>query len=377
MINLTGKERILTAMQNQKPDRVPVVPDISNMVPAKMTGKPFWDVFYHQNPSIGYAVLDAVEYFDMDITYVSTPMIYKRKNPPVCEVKTSMNQGCLIADYRYSTALGELTQQTTFYKDNCPTFTKKPVETIQDIEKFKLLYSHIESFETQHLDAARKKLGDRGAFGLNVDITGLQTWFNYFQGGLEELTVLYYEERDILDDLKAFWDADILRQVEMILDYKPDFLFFQSSGGITLQSPTIFRELSLDVVKKATAMAKEAGIPSLLHSCGKEKYLVELLSQETDLNCINPLELPPMGDCELAEVKKLYGDKIALMGNIHTVEVMLFGSVDDVKKACIKAIDDAGENGGFILATGDQPGRDTPFENIFAMIEVAKTYGKY
>jgi hypothetical protein len=29
------------------------------------------------------------------------------------------------------------------------------------------------------------------------------------------------------------------------------------------------------------------------------------------------------------------------------------------------------------LSTGDQCGRDTPEENIFKLVEVAKTYGKY
>ena len=33
--------------------------------------------------------------------------------------------------------------------------------------------------------------------------------------------------------------------------------------------------------------------------------------------------------------------------------------------------------GRFILSTGDQCGRDTREENIFAMVEVCKTYGKY
>jgi len=40
-------------------------------------------------------------------------------------------------------------------------------------------------------------------------------------------------------------------------------------------------------------------------------------------------------------------------------------------------IDDTAEKGGFILSTGDQCGQDTPEENIRAMIETAKTYGKY
>jgi uroporphyrinogen decarboxylase len=30
-----------------------------------------------------------------------------------------------------------------------------------------------------------------------------------------------------------------------------------------------------------------------------------------------------------------------------------------------------------VLSTGDQCGRDTPDRNLFAMVEVAKTYGTY
>ena len=84
-----------------------------------------------------------------------------------------------------------------------------------------------------------------------------------------------------------------------------------------------------------------------------------------------------MGDCDLAKVKREFGKKISLMGNLHTTEVMLRGSAKDVEDASKKAIDDAAEGGGFILSTGDQCGRDTPDENIYTMIEVARTYGKY
>ncbi len=65
------------------------------------------------------------------------------------------------------------------------------------------------------------------------------------------------------------------------------------------------------------------------------------------------------------------------MGNLHTTDAMLFGAPDDVEAAAKAAIDAAGKGGGFILSTGDQCGRDTPDENIFKMIEVARTYGRY
>lgn len=84
-----------------------------------------------------------------------------------------------------------------------------------------------------------------------------------------------------------------------------------------------------------------------------------------------------MGDCDLVDIKQSYGKRLALMGNLHTSQVMLFGSVADVRRASLQALLDAGEGGGFILSTGDQLGRDTPEENIREMIAVAKEFGHY
>jgi uroporphyrinogen decarboxylase len=56
---------------------------------------------------------------------------------------------------------------------------------------------------------------------------------------------------------------------------------------------------------------------------------------------------------------------------------MLRGTPDEVSGASRRAIDAAAEGGRFILSTGDQCGRDTPFENIRAMISTARTYGRY
>ncbi|MAG13413.1 MAG: hypothetical protein CMN78_02330 [Spirochaetales bacterium] len=161
------------------------------------------------------------------------------------------------------------------------------------------------------------------------------------------------------------------------MDPKPDFLLCGGSGTLVFQSPKIVRELILPILKLTTALAAEIGVPTHVHSCGPEAELVKMAAEETDLTVIDPLEISPMGDCSLAELKTRYGDKIVLKGNLHTTRVMLHGSTDEVAKACRRAIDDAGKNGGFILSTGDQCGRDTPFENIRTVVGTARTYGKY
>ena len=141
--------------------------------------------------------------------------------------------------------------------------------------------------------------------------------------------------------------------------------------------PHIFRQLTLEWFKKITAYAKQHGVLTHIHCCGPEKVLAQIAAEETDLTSIEPLEIAPMGDCVLKEIKDKYGHKLALKGNLHTTEVLLFGSPQDVEQACKKAIDDAAKGGGFILSTGDQTPRDTPDENIFMMQKVAETYGKY
>ena len=194
------------------------------------------------------------------------------------------------------------------------------------------------------------------------------------------------------DDIYAYYDnpAPFHEYVEQKKEYvtkrmkkiaameiKPDFLFCGASGTLIWQTPQIFRELVLPLLQHTTRLAAEIGIPTHVHSCGPESEMVKMAAEESCLTVIDPLEIPPMGDCNLAELKKRYGDKIVLKGNLHTTEVMLRGTVDDVIAASKKAIDDAAKGGKFILSTGDQCGRDTPDENIRAMVETARMYGKY
>lgn len=84
-----------------------------------------------------------------------------------------------------------------------------------------------------------------------------------------------------------------------------------------------------------------------------------------------------MGDCDLAEIRSCHGNRLALMGNLHTTQVMLMGSRAQVLEAARKAMEDAGAEGGYILSTGDQCGRDTPLENLEALVEAAERYGRY
>ena len=220
-------------------------------------------------------------------------------------------------------------------------------------------------------------MGESGVVGPSVGLPGLHDLTNVMEGGVESAVYAHADYPAVIRRYCEVQENYWVKLAARMLEAKPDFLMIGVSGLMTLQSPAIFRELGLPTLQKVTAMAKEAGIPSHLHACGKERALVEISANETDLNSIEPLEVFPMGDCDLAEIKGRFGSKLALKGNLHTTDVMLMGTPDDVRRESRRCIDAAAEGGGFVLATGDQCGRDTPDANIFAMIETAREFGVY
>ncbi len=263
---------------------------------------------------------------------------------------------------------------TVYYRDNPPTYNLKP--GLIGLDNSPKSYKRIEGIKPELtgqelLTHVKETMGNQGMVGVFCGTSGViyneEEIYEYYDNPDK-----FYKRRDLM--IQKFTDKFYKF---MALEDKPDFICTGASGTLIFQTPAIFRELALPIVKKITSLCKEYKIPSHIHSCGPEKELIKICAEETDLTIIDPLEILPMGDCNLAEIKKLYGNKLILKGNLHTTDIMLDGSTADVIEASKRAIDDAAEGGGFILSTGDQCGRDTPFENIHAMVETARSYGKY
>ena len=379
MAKMTGRERIMTALRNKQPDRVPATPDISIMIPTRLTGKPFWEVVIKQNPSLTRAYIDAAKYFGIDGWMFNGSLTYKTKNkvesktrivkkePEYWEVHTTL-----------ITPDGDLTQMAVCPRNNPGTLVEKYIKDIKaDFKKIRHLYSDVIGYDDSEYRRQKKEMDEQGMICCGSATPGFQTWFGLFNGGLEALTYAYYDFPEIFDELTEMQDRQTMQRLEMALDAGVESILTGGSGSITMQSPELFRKLSLPTIKKITKLCSEAGVICGIHSCGKERYIVEACALETELDYINPLEIEPMGDCDLAECKKKFGNRLALMGNLHTTQTMLHGTVEDVRRESLKAIRSAGANGGFVLSTGDQCGRDTPYENIFEMVKTAEEFGEY
>jgi uroporphyrinogen decarboxylase len=350
------------------------------MIPTRMTGKPYWESLLFNNPPHWQAYLNAADYFGIDAWFTSGLDYQYDDGVTVDSQVVKRTEDSVVNRWTAHTPEGDLWQERYYPHDDPDTLTRKWIKDLEtQLHMLKYVFRVPTGYSRETMKMHKKAIAGRHAIGAGTGIPGFHWWStDTLDGGLEELSILEMERPDLVEEMRARHYDMALRHIEFILDSREfDYVFIGASGGITLSSPHLFDKYALPFIKQATKMCKEAGIPTLLHSCGKETHIVKRAFECTDLSCINPLEIAPMGDCDLAEIKRLYGGKLAMMGNLHTTEVMLRGTVEQVKKAACLAIDDAGARGGFILSTGDQCGRDTPDENIFALVDVCKSYGKY
>ena len=376
---MTSRQRLQTVLSGGIPDCVPVAPDTSNMIPARLTGKPFWEIYLYRDPAPWVAYINCVKHFGFDSLMDGYANVTFDEPAPDPESKTYIvyrskervvTQTCREANgQRYWAETVDV-----YYVGDTPTRNINPhLARLPKIPDSFEPVGEVREWPTGEalMNLAFEMMGEQGLVGQWCGLSNMM-W-------KVEDVYEYYDNPEILHKRR---DSMLVSYPErfrklMAMERPPDFICMGGSGSLIFQTPDVFRELCLPIVKKMSAMCKEAGIPSHIHSCGPQRELVKICAEETDLTLIDPLEIPPMGDCNLRELKRLYGHKLVLKGNLHTTDVMLRGSVSDVVEACKRAIDDAAEDGGFILSTGDQCGRDTPDENIYAMIETARTYGLY
>jgi uroporphyrinogen decarboxylase len=119
---------------------------------------------------------------------------------------------------------------------------------------------------------------------------------------------------------------------------------------------------------------KSRGVPFIKHCDG---YTWPILEQmvSTGVDCINPME--PAAGMDIGEVKKAFGDRVALMGNIDCSHLLSFGTPEEVREAVKECIRAASPGGGHILSSSNIIHDGVAPENFTAMLEAAREFGRY
>ena len=384
---MTGRARMLAAFAHQKPDYVPVSPDISAMVPVRLTGRPFDEMFLDGKPHNGYAsasvaqaYVDAVKYYGMDGWYIYGSMreISPEDRPQWKSRLEPHPEGGQVKYETAQTPYGELSRRILYPTTEPPWDEEKPVKDLhRDWPKLRAMMGEDENWCWKNTFEDRDRIGELGVYSVAIGIPQ-DWWFFQRDGGYNVMFYDYNDDPGYIQEIFDFYNRYALARVEAACVAGADEIMLGgSASSLSVSSPRNFRKYDLPFIQKAAEICKRYGVYSHLHVCGRSRKVVEMVAEETDVDVMEPLEELPGGDVDIAEIKRRYGKKLCLKGNINTFEFMLRATPEQVEEKARRLIDDCAADGGFILSTGDQCGRDTPDANLFKLVEVAREYGRY
>jgi uroporphyrinogen decarboxylase len=384
---ITGRARMRAAFAHQTLDYVPVSPDLSAMVPLRLAGRPFDQMFLDGQPHNGYAsasvaqaYVDAVRHFGLDGWYIygSLPEIAPADRPRWQRTVTPRPGGGQCVAEVAQTAYGELTRETAYPPDDPPWEAVKPIKDLRrDWPRLRAVMGEAEDWQWAAGFDDRARIGELGVYSVCIGIPQ-DWWFFQRDGGYNTVFFDYRDEAAYMDEVFAFYTRYALARLRAAAAAGADEIMLGgSASSLSASSPALFRKYDLPFIREAARVCRAAGVYSHVHVCGRSRRVVEMVAEETDVDVMEPLEEPPGGDVDITEVKRRYGHRLCLKGNLNTFDFMLNATPSQVEARAKRLIDQCAAGGGFVLSTGDQCGRDTPDANLFKLVEVARTYGRY
>jgi uroporphyrinogen decarboxylase len=148
------------------------------------------------------------------------------------------------------------------------------------------------------------------------------------------------------------------------------------SENAPLVSPEMYRKLIKPYQAKLWGSIKAKTDAYLfLHSCGSIYKLIPDLI-EMGVNILNPVQVAAK-DMDSKKLKSEFGKDLSFWGGIDTQKVLPFGSTQDVEAEVKKRLSDLAPGGGYVLNAVHciQPG--VPPENIVQMYKTGNAFGKY
>jgi uroporphyrinogen decarboxylase len=133
-----------------------------------------------------------------------------------------------------------------------------------------------------------------------------------------------------------------------------------------------FRRYDLPFLDELVSYVDSLGVPAILHSCGHITDYLDDLAQ-TKLAAVHPMQRT--AGMNLRTMKERYGKRWCLIGNIDSSRTLPYGTPAEVASEVREAIDIAAPGGGYVLASDHSLHDGISIENIKAMFDTGAAYG--
>jgi uroporphyrinogen decarboxylase len=142
-------------------------------------------------------------------------------------------------------------------------------------------------------------------------------------------------------------------------------------------SPEMYREILKPLHSDFIQFIKERTKAKIFfHSDGDVFPLIDDFI-EIGVDILNPIQTSAGKMSDLEGLKKRYGKNIVLCGGIDTHRVLPFGTPETVREEVRRVIQILGPGGGFMVAAVHTIMNDVPPENVLALVDAVKEFGNY
>jgi uroporphyrinogen decarboxylase len=337
---MNSRERVLAALRLEQPDRVPFVESrVDPSLQAALLGREGSQV---QCEVTGLSVLSSPELNEA----IGLDNLQVRFLPPI------------FAEYRNVGGL------------DFPA--RSLIQTRDDLDKMvfpdpddPLLYA----------EAERVIKRGKGKYAVGASLrTGISA--THMSMGLEGLSYALVDDASVVDSVMGRYADWTIAVIQHLKDIGVDFVWtFDDVAYKTgpMISPKMFRQVFTSHMRRVADAIKSEGFPWILHSDGNVMSLMDDFLA-LGIDGLHPLE---PGAMDIEEVKRLFGDRLCLVGNIDLHYTLTQGTPAEVEEEVRQRIEVVGKGGGYMISSANSLTSYCRLENVRAMVGAIRKYGHY
>ena len=183
---------------------------------------------------------------------------------------------------------------------------------------------------------------------------------------------------DWVRDMCEVYAELIINVMEVLFaaEGKPDGVWFYEDMGFKqrpFMSPAMYRDIVWPSHKRTFDYVHSLDLPVIVHSCGFVEPLVEGLI-DAGMDCLEAMEVK--AGMDLVEIKKKYGDRIALCGGLD-VRALESNDLAAVQTELDAKLPAAMAGGGYILHTDHSISPRVDYETYRFFVERGLEMGTY
>ena len=220
-------------------------------------------------------------------------------------------------------------------------------------------------FADQVIPAGKKRFGERVMI---YDFNGQGTFWMLPGSEMMDFAVRLYEQpRELHEEARRKRDASI-ELAKRQVDQGVDFICINSDYGYNqgpFISPKKFAEFVTPYLAEIVSAIHDLGSKAILHSDGDLRLILDQLVS-TGLDGYQSVD--PQGHMDIAEVKRAYGDRLILMGN---VQASFLQDEDDrrIRELVRYGMTHGKPGGRYIFSSSNCIFKGMPLENYHVMLD--------